>query len=87
MRHPVKILQDAPRPPVRTGRRKKWDLPLAELGENDILLIEMDEDTARDSIVSIRSATSRETQRTGVRYSVYLCEDGVKVWQRREDDE
>ena len=87
MEHPVKILKNAEKPNQRTGRRKRWDLPLSDLGSDDVLLIEMSADDARDAIGSVRSAVHREMSRTGVRYHVYLTDEGIKVWPMEADQD
>lgn len=86
MKHPVKILENAPKPPKRTGRRNRWSLPLAKLGPDDVLLIEMDEEEAQESVVSIRQHVLREQKVLGRKFSVYLCDEGVKIWERTEPE-
>lgn len=82
MEYPLKIMRGGAKPPTRKGRRIKWHLPLAKLGDDDVLLVEMPESEARDAILSIRAAVQRFSVKTGIRFSVYLTESGVKIWRR-----
>lgn len=85
-----KLYRDVEAPVPKRGRRAKWDLPLEQIEEGDLLQLEFSEVIAKEKIAAVRSHVNRQQKYLpGAAFSVYLNDSGIAIYRRRngEDDE
>jgi hypothetical protein len=75
MNVPFKIEKGVPIPP-RRGRQSKY--PVAELGSGESFLVPVGAFKKPQSVVSTLYAAAK---RSGVKVSVRIMDDGVRVWR------